>query len=309
MGDICLSSRKVKMTSNQNRILLLGKDGQLGRELERALSSWDEVISLGYGDLDLTKTEELRAVVKRIQPTVIVNAAAYTAVDRAESETEFAMAVNGTAPGILAEEARPLDATLIHYSTDFVFDGAKGSPYTESDSPHPLTAYGKSKLMGENAICNAGCAFFVFRTSWVYGLESDNFVTKVLKWSRAQQEMRVVNDQVGSPTWIRALAQVTSDILSKGAEDIYAFSKAHVGIYHLAGIGAVSRYDWAKEILSLDPHREEQVVERLLPARSDEYPTPAVRPAYSALDSTRVQQTFRIQLQTWREYLHQAMKT
>lgn len=289
------------------RILLLGKNGQLGRELTKTLSSWNDVVSLGHADLDLTKADELRGAARYAQPAVIINAAAYTNVDRAESETELAVAVNGIAPGLLAEEARSLGAILIHYSTDFVFDGATNAPYVESDSPNPINAYGKSKLVGENAIRNIGDAFFIFRTSWVYGLDGNNFVTKALKWSRSQREMRVVDDQVGSPSWTRMLAQGTSEILAKGAGDIYAFCKAHTGVYHLAGTGAVSRHAWAKEILALDPHPEEQFVEKILSARSDAYPTPAVRPSYSALDSTRIQQEFGIRLQTWREYLRQAM--
>jgi len=297
------------MNIKQIRLLLLGKNGQVGEELNRSLAPLGEVFAYGDGEFDLTQIDQMLEIVQDIKPNVIVNAAAYTAVDQAEVYPEIAMAANGTAPGALAEKARSMHIVLIHYSTDFVFDGRKGEPYNEADQPNPLSLYGKSKLAGERAIQDIGDSYLILRTSWVYSIGHDNFVTKVLKWSRTQQEMRVVNDQVGSPTWTRALAQVTSDILSKGTEDIYTFCKAHAGIYHLAGIGAVSRYDWAKEILSLDPHRKEQVVERLLPARSGEYPTPAYRPAYSALDSTRVQQTFRIQLQTWREYLNQAMKT
>jgi dTDP-4-dehydrorhamnose reductase len=289
------------------RILLLGKEGQLGGELNRILSSWADVNVLGQDDFELADFDGLAGIVRRIQPDVIVNAAAYTNVDQAESEPDVANAVNGIAPGILAKEARSIGAVLIHYSTDFVFDGSKKTPYTESDTPNPINAYGISKLIGENEIFRQGEAFLIFRTSWVYGLESNNFVTKILNWSRSQKEMRVVDDQIGSPSWTRMLAQVTSEILSKGAEDIHAFCKAHAGLYHLAGTGAASRYDWAKDILDLDPHKEDQAVDKIIPARSAEYPAPAVRPAYSALDSTHIQQTFGIQLQTWREYLRQAM--
>jgi dTDP-4-dehydrorhamnose reductase len=290
------------------RILLLGKNGQLGRELLSILSAWNKVTASDIDDLDLTEAARVRAKIREARPSVIINAAAYTDVDGAESHPELANIVNRDVPAMLAEEARSRDAAFIHYSTDFVFDGSKGSPYTEQDSPNPINVYGKSKLLGEEAVRKLGGAFFIFRTSWVYGLQSNSFVTKALKWSRVQREMRVVDDQIGSPTWTRALAQATSDILAKGADDILAFSTVHAGLYHLAGLGAVSRYDWAKEILALDPRPQEQTVERLLPARSADFPAPATRPPYSALDSTHVQRKFGIHLSTWQEQLREAMK-
>jgi len=294
------------MNTKQIRLLLLGKNGQVGEELNRSLAPLGEVFAYGDGEFDLTQIDQMLEIVQDIKPNVIVNAAAYTAVDQAEVYPEIAMAANGTAPGALAEKARSMHIVLIHYSTDFVFDGRKGEPYNEADQPNPLSLYGKSKLAGERAIQDIGDSYLILRTSWVYSIGHDNFVTKVLKWSRTHQEMHVVDDKVGSPTWARTLANVTANVLESNQE-VYSFIKEQSGIYHIAGEGAVSRYDWAKEILRLDPHPEEQVIQALIRAKSEDFTTPAIRPAFSALDSTSIQQTFGIQLLGWKEYLRQAM--
>jgi dTDP-4-dehydrorhamnose reductase len=195
------------------RILLTGKNGQVGAELQRALPVLGEVIALGRQDLDLASPDVLRRTVRDTKPDVIVNAAAYTAVDRAESEPELAAAVNGNAPGILAEEAQRSGAFLVHYSTDYVFDGTKDTPYTEDDTPNPLNAYGRSKLAGENAIRASGVSHYIFRTSWVYAAHGHNFLNTILRLARERRELKIVDDQTGAPTWARTIADITTQAL------------------------------------------------------------------------------------------------
>jgi dTDP-4-dehydrorhamnose reductase len=231
------------------RILLLGKDGQVGWELARGATALGEIVALGSRELDLARGDDVRAAVRSAGPDLILNAAAYTAVDRAESDTGRAQAVNAEAPGILAEEAERLGAALVHFSTDFVFDGEKPEPYREDDAPRPLNAYGRTKLAGEEAIRAAGTPALVLRTSWVYSLRRESFVTKVLEWARTRRTLRVVEDQVGSPTWCRDLARDTVRILAPGRSDLRGFVAERSGLYHLAGAGAVSRFEWAAAIL------------------------------------------------------------
>ena len=290
------------------RILLLGKIGQLGWELQRTLSPLGEVTALDYPEIDLVKSESLRPIVRSIRPDVIVNATAYTAVDRAEIEPEIAMAINGRAPGLMAEEARELGAALIHYSTDYVFSGDKGSPYVESDETGPLGMYGQSKLAGERAIQEVGGAYLILRTSWVYSLRRDSFVTKVLEWSRKQPSLRIVSDQVSNPTWCRMLAEVNAQLLAKGGSDLHGWARERSGVYHLAGDGSASRFEWARAILELDSHRDEQVTRELLPAATSEFPTPAQRPLNSALNCDRFAETFRLRLPAWEAALRLAME-
>lgn len=290
------------------RILLLGKDGQLGWELRRSLAGLGEVSALGARELDLARADDLRETLRQLRPDVVVNAAAYTAVDRAEAESSRAVAVNGVAPGVLAEEARMLGAALIHYSTDYVFDGEKREPYSEDDPPNPLGVYGSSKLAGERAVQQVGGAYLILRTSWVYSLRRESFVTKVLQWARSRRTLHVVEDQVGSPTWCRSLAGWTAEILAHGADDLPAFLTERAGLYHIAGRGAVSRFQWAREILRMDPRREEHVVEELLPARTERFPAPAARPPYSALDSSRAESVFGVRPEPWRDALARAMQ-
>jgi dTDP-4-dehydrorhamnose reductase len=286
------------------KILLLGRDGQLGWELERALAPLGAVAALGSRELDLADADALVRTVRELRPEAVVNAAAYNAVDRAESEPERAQAVNGHAPGILAEEAGKVGAVLIHYSSDYVFDGRKGSAYTEDDEPQPLSAYGRSKLAGEGAVLAASGGHLVLRTAWVYSTRRDSFVSKVLQWSRRQQTVRIVDDQVSNPTWARGLAEASALVLGRGRE--YAFERA--GLYHLAGDGFASRYAWAQEILRLDPHAEEQVTKEVLPAATAEFPAAATRPSFSALDCARFQRVFGLQLPDWRHSLALAMQ-
>jgi dTDP-4-dehydrorhamnose reductase len=289
------------------RILLIGKYGQLGWELQRSLAPLGEVTAVDIPDVNLANAEGTRQLVRSVKPDLIVNPAAYTAVDKAETEPEICRAINSTAPGMLAEEASLIHAGFIHYSTDYVFDGAKTTSYVEGDQTHPLNEYGQSKLDGELAIQQVEAAALILRTSWVYSTRQGGFVNKVLEWSRQQQTMRVVVDQVASPTWCRMLAEVTALVIATGAKDIYAFMSQHRGLYHLAGSGSATRWEWARAILDLDPHKEQQVVTRLEQALTAEFPTPAQRPLQSSLDCTHFEQTFGLRLPDWQSALKLAM--
>jgi dTDP-4-dehydrorhamnose reductase len=288
--------------------MLFGKWGQLGWELQRSLAPLGEVTAVDYPEIDLVNESQVRELVRLHRPQVIVNATAYTAVDRAESEPKIAMAINARAPGFLAEEALRLGAVLIHYSTDYVFDGNKGSEYLESDSPNPLGIYGQSKLDGERAIQAAGGDYLILRTSWVYSLRRDSFVTKVLQWSRQQQVLRVVSDQVSNPTWARMLAGVTSLLLTRGGVRWRDWLSERRGLYHLAGSGYASRLEWAQAILKYDPHREEQVTREIQPALTADFPTPAQRPLFSALNCDLFNRTFGLSLPAWDNTLRLAME-
>jgi dTDP-4-dehydrorhamnose reductase len=290
------------MRSNP-KILLLGKNGQLGWELQRTLAPLGSIMAIDYEDVDFMDAAALRDAVRKQAPEIIVNAAAYTDVDKAESETERAYAINAAAPGILAEEAKRLGAGLIHYSTDYVFDGRKGAPYTEADKPNPLNVYGASKLAGEQAVQSADGAYLIFRTAWVYSRRGNNFVNKVLEWSRQRETLRVVEDQVSNPTWARLLAESTILVLAQAQTDTSAWLAERKGLYHLAGGGYASRFEWAKTVLELDPRRDEQMIREILPASTSEFPTPAQRPLFSALDCTRFAETFGLHIVDWREGL------
>lgn len=290
------------------RILLIGKFGQLGWELHRALAPLGEIAATDYPEIDLARPDDIRKLVRETGPQVIVNATAYTAVDRAEDEKDQAMAINGEAPGLLAEEARRSGIVLIHYSTDYVFDGSKGSDYVEMDVPNPLNVYGRSKLAGERAVQQVGGQYLILRTSWVYSMRRDSFVTKVLEWARKQNTLRVVDDQVSNPTWCRMLAEVTAHLLAKAEDHPVGWLADHSGLYHLAGSGRASRYHWAQAILACDPRRQEQVVEEIVPAKTSEFPTPARRPTHSALNCERFSDVFGLSLPDWRDALKLAME-
>lgn len=281
------------------KILLIGHNGQLGYELHRTLSTLGEVVAVDFPEINLAELDSVRTLVRSVAPQVIVNPAAYTAVDKAESEPKLAWTINADAPGVLADEARRANAGLIHYSTDYVFDGTASTPYKEIDTPNPLSEYGASKLGGERAVQEAGDSYLVFRTSWVYSNRTGGFVNKVLEWARKQQVMRVVSDQVACPTWCRALAEITAQVLAAGREDIVAYLRENRGLYHLAGSGFASRYEWTEQILALDPNRSEQVVKELQPALTAEFPTPAARPLYSALNCDRFSEIFGLGLPAW----------
>ncbi len=290
------------------KILLLGNTGQLGWELQRSLAPLGPVAGLDYPQIDLTDAEGARALMRDLRPDVVVNATAYTAVDKAESEREAAFALNAFAPGVLAEEAARLGAALLHYSTDYVFDGKKETPYTEDDLPAPLNVYGESKLAGEQAVQAAGGAYFIFRTAWVYSLRRPSFVTKALSWARRNPVLRIVDDQVSNPTWARALAEVSAQVLAQSAAGGEAFGwvRERAGLYHLAGGGYASRYAWAREIIRLGAGENPPQV---VAAKSAAFPTPAQRPLFSALDCSKFEAVFNLHLPPWREALRLAMET
>ncbi|HEY9598162.1 MAG TPA: dTDP-4-dehydrorhamnose reductase [Cyanophyceae cyanobacterium] len=291
------------------RILLTGITGQVGWELQRTLMTLGEVIPVGRSisnaalQMDLAEPDSIRGIIREVQPDLIVNPAAYTAVDKAESEPELAMAINGIAPGVMAEEAKRLGAALIHYSTDYVFDGTKTTAYAEDDKPNPQNTYGTTKLAGEQAIQLVGVSHLILRTSWVYGLRGKNFLLTMLKLGQEREELRVVDDQIGSPTWSRAIAEATAQIVSQGTPDLFDFLNSKGGIYHLTASGRTSWYDFAKAIFEHSPNRSEQKLKRLTPITSDQYPTPAKRPAYSLLDCQKLSNTFKVALPEWEKAL------
>jgi len=289
------------------KIVLVGKNGQLGWEFQRMLPILGEVISLDRKELDLGDLDAIQKALSEWKPNLIINASAYTDVDGAEKETDLAMKINALVPGIMAEISRKLRAVFIHYSTDYVFDGGKNALYTETDQTNPLNMYGKSKLMGEENIRQAGEAYLILRTSWVYSLRGNSFVNKVLKWSRQNKTLKVVSDQVSSPTWARTLAETTSFVLAQNKKDLYENIHERRGIYHLAGSGFTSRYEWAKQILANDPEPSEQIVQAIEPALSEEFPTPAARPLFSALNCSHFEETFGLQLPGWNSTLQLAM--
>lgn len=290
------------------KILQIGTNGQVGWELLRTCAPLGEVVALDYPEVDLSDSAGLRELVRSVKPDIIINAAAYTNVDKAESETEKARAINATGPGVLAEEAKKIGAVMVHYSTDYVFDGTKGSPYVETDIPNPLSVYGQTKLEGEQAIAASGCVNLVLRTSWVYSMRQGGFVTKVLQWARTQEVMRVVDDQISSPTSARMLAEITALILAQGRDDVFGYLSKKGGLYHCAGGGSCSRYEWAKAILEMDPKKEEQVVKELLPAKSSDFAVPANRPMVSVLNCFYLPATHAISIPEWRLDLIRAME-
>lgn len=268
------------------RILLTGRRGQIGWELERSLSALGEIAAFDRQGLDLARPDEIVARTRAVKPHVIVNAAAYTAVDKAESEPDLALAINARAPAILAEEARQLGALLVHYSTDYVFDGTKTGPYTEDDVPNPLSVYGRAKLEGERAIQAAGGRHLILRTSWVYASRGNNFLLTILRLAREKPELRIVSDQRGTPTWARDLAAATTDLLQAG--DI------PTGLYHLTAAGETTWFRFAGEILRLA-----SLAVPLQAIPTTEYPTPAMRPRNSVLSNAKLSGETGILLRPW----------
>ena len=314
-----------------SRILVTGKDGQVGFELLRSLAGQGQVIAVGREQMDLSKPDSIRRTVHEIGPDQIVNAAAYTAVDQAESEPELALAVNGIAPGILAEEAKRLGAALIHYSTDYVFDGtrfdgnlfdgnkAAAAPYTEDDEPRPLNVYGRTKLAGERAIQAVDAPHLILRSSWIYGMHGKNFLLTMLRLARERDELSIVDDQVGAPTWSRALAEATSDILRRlgygqpGFRDACAEQR---GIYNLSAAGQTSWHGFAAAILanaaSQQPGQSACALERvpvLKPIPTEQYPLPARRPRYSVLANAKLERTFGVVMPDWKTGLAECMNS
>lgn len=285
-------------------ILLTGATGQVGWELQRSLASLGHVVAPGRDATDLARPQTLAAAVRGLKPSLIVNAAAYTAVDQAESERELAQAINGDSVGVLAREAARLKITLVHFSTDYVFDGKQSTAYRETDSPSPLGVYGQSKLAGELAIQASGADHLIFRSSWVYGLRGKNFLLTMQRLARERETVSVVDDQVGAPTWARAIAEATSQVLAlwlaPGAteDDRRQLS----GVYHLSCQGQTSWYGFAQAIFE-HLRRRGQKVASLEAIRTADYPTPARRPANSVLSSDQLQHTFGVSLPPWQQAL------
>jgi len=278
------------------RILLTGKNGQVGYELERSLQSLGEVVALDAVRMDLANPKQMRDVIRDIKPRLIVNPAAYTAVDHAESEPEIAMRINGEAPAVIAEEAKKLGAAMIHYSTDYVFDGSKSGAYTEDDVPCPINSYGRSKLAGEEAIRSAGIAHLILRTSWVYGMRGRNFLLTVLRLASERDELRIVDDQHGAPTWCRTIAETTAHIVARlsrptgaGIDLEQGLWQAHSGLYHLTAQGQTTWHGFAQTIVARSAIEKKP---RVTPIKTREYPLPAARPLNSVLSCERLMNTF-----------------
>jgi dTDP-4-dehydrorhamnose reductase len=285
------------------RLLVTGVNGQVGWELRRSLAPLGEMTALDRNQCDLSRPERLPDVVRNARPDVIVNAAAYTAVDKAEQEEQLATTINGTAVGVLAEEARKAGSMLVHYSTDYVFDGEKPSPYTENDAPHPINAYGRSKLAGETALRQAGGAYVILRTSWVYAVRGRNFVHTTLRLANERDDLRIVDDQIGAPTWARDIAEATARIVpaARGEQARGTFAP---GVFNLSAAGATSWYGFAGAILD-EAMRSGLLTRapRLTRITSKDYPTPAARPKNSQLSGERLKARFGIALPDWRASL------
>ncbi|HAF44762.1 MAG TPA: dTDP-4-dehydrorhamnose reductase [Gallionellaceae bacterium] len=290
------------------KILLVGKNGQIGWELQRSLPALGTLIAPEHHELELTNSGNVRRVLRDLRPDIIINAAAYTAVDKAESDTALASAVNAVAPAILAEEAKQLGSVLVHYSTDYVFDSSKSSAYTEDDVPNPQNVYGKTKLAGEQAIRASGCRHLILRTSWVYGVHGGNFVKTVLRLAKERGELRIVADQSGAPTWARDLANATVHALI--AWEMSDWSEELGGTYHLTAGGRTSWHQYAEEIVRLARQYDAALADKALvikPIATQEYPVAAKRPANSVLANDKVRDTFGIVMPQWQKSLSACM--
>lgn len=289
-------------------ILLTGKNGQVGFELQHTLGPLGEIIAVDIDECNLCDTAALRGLIRAVNPNIIVNPAAYTAVDQAESERGIAHAINGIAPGIIGDEARKLNSLVIHYSTDYVFDGRKSSAYTETDQTNPLSVYGKSKLEGENALRDSGAHFITLRTSWVFGTHGQNFVKTILRLATEKEELKVISDQIGAPTSAKLIAEVTRQIIQE-----YISNKNVTnlnGLYHMTAGGVTSWYEYAQYIvnaaltagktLKLKP-------EKITAIPTSDYPVPATRPANSRLNTQKIEHEIGIQLPAWQQGLDQVL--
>jgi dTDP-4-dehydrorhamnose reductase len=300
------------MSNPDLKTVIVGRNGQLAWELKTVFSPSYPVISTGRPELDLSDLDSVRSTVRALRPSVLINAAAYTAVDQAESEPEAANRINADAPAVMAEEAKKLGALFISYSTDYVFNGEKGSPYQETDEPAPLNVYGVSKLAGERAVQVVGGSYLVLRTSWVYAARGKNFLNTILRLAAERPELRIVDDQIGAPTWSRELAIATKQMVLQLAEEAKASACAirevlgeRRGIYHATAGGSVSWCGFANAILE---ERMKQGVDpctlaKVTPITSNEYPSPARRPHNSRLSNEKLQRVFGIMLPRWRESL------
>jgi dTDP-4-dehydrorhamnose reductase len=290
------------------RFLVTGANGQLGFELQRALAPLGEVVACGRDACNLSSPDSIRAAVRAAKPNVIFSAGAYTAVDKAESEPDLARAVNATAPGILGEEASKLGALVIHYSTDYVFDGKKTSAYREEDATNPLGIYGKTKLAGEKALAASGSDHLIFRTSWVFGAHGKNFIKTILRLASTLDELRIVADQVGAPTGAALLADASAHIATRYLRD--GRENSPFGLYHLTAGGETSWHGFAQHIVAKAAAANSPLKatpERILPITTPEYPTPAARPANSRLDTSKFCAAFGLHLPDWTHGVDQVL--
>ena len=292
---------------------MTGALGQVGAEVVRELEGIAEVVAHERSTLDLARPDEIVARIREARPAVIVNAAAYTAVDRAETDEDLANTVNGVAPGIMAGEAKRAGALLVHFSTDYVFDGTTHRPYVESDAVNPLGVYGSSKLAGERAVAASGCAHVTLRTSWVYGPRGKNFLLTMLRLAATHPELRVVDDQRGAPTSSGQLAHAVRVLFTRGeARPIepadVARVKEAVGLYHASAAGETTWFGFAREIFTLRARADRAfIAPRVIAISTPEYPTPARRPAYSVLSNAKLEETFGVHIPAWREGLEEAL--
>lgn len=278
------------------RILITGQHGQVSQALQHSLKDLGELIVVGREQLDLSQPESIRAVVRELKPGLIINAAAHTAVDQAESEPDLAFAINATSPGVLAEEAAALGIPLIHYSTDYVFDGSKDGPWTESDTPNPLGVYGSSKLAGEQAIEKAGGQYLILRTSWVYSLTGRNFLLTMQRLLQEREKLTIVADQIGAPTWAGAIAQSTRQLIERWRDG----KPGAWGVYHLTAAGETSWFGFAQAI-GQQLSKAGKPCATLEPIPSSAYPTPAKRPLNSRLDCSRLQREWGVSQADWHD--------
>ncbi len=306
------------------RILLTGKNGQIGLELHRLLPNLGELVAPDRRELDLLDPENIRRTIRDIRPQLIVNAAAYTAVDAAETDEPNAYAINANAAAVLAEEAKKIGAAIVHYSTDYVFDGSKAAPYEETDPATPINIYGKTKLAGERAIRGCDVPHLIFRTAWVYATRGRNFLLTILRLATEREELRIVRDQFGSPTWSREIAVSTAKILAQvigGGSTASAFSQVS-GTYHMTAAGETTWYDFARAILeeassmlqvmpwfAAATGGHPLITRRIIPITTREYPTPASRPTYSVLSNSLLTRTFGVRMEDWRTQLRLGFAT
>ena len=288
------------------KFLLIGKNGQVGWELNHSLSKLGNVFAVGRNELDLSMPETLGTIIQDIRPDIILNAAAYTDVDKAESEPELAMTVNGISPGIIAREAKKIGAGMIHYSTDYVFDGKATFPYKEENPIYPLNIYGKSKLAGEQAVIQVGIPHIIIRTSWVYSLRNSNFLLTIQKLAQTRSQIKVVDDQTGAPTWARSIAEGTKQILEQSLSKSTKTEKLFIcsGVFHMSCSGKTNWFGFANKILEFSGLAKST---ELIPISTTEYTTPAERPRYSLLSNKKLKQVFNQEIPQWQDALKQCL--
>jgi dTDP-4-dehydrorhamnose reductase len=295
----------------KQHILVIGSNGQIGRELVEAAKCLGDVVAISRNSspfkIELTQPETIRKVIQKINPTIIINAAAYTSVDDAEREAKLAMQINAEALGIIANEAKLIDATLIHYSTDYVFDGTKTTPYVENDVTNPISVYGKSKLAGEYLVLASECKFLIFRTSWVYASHGNNFVKSIIRLANERDQLNIVDDQIGCPNSADFIATATVKVLEKYIDAHGSQADKYHGIYHLSTSNVMSWYEFSKNIINIGYEKRRCKNINVNPIPSSEYPTIAARPKYSVLSNKNLFEKFQVEEHPWKFYLEKCI--